>query len=127
MKIADILRTIFYASSRKKALECYDEFVKNYKEELPSAVKCLGTSIHECLSFQSFPEEEWLSLRTTNCIERVNKEFKRRTKPMEIMAGEKSAYRLLCFIAFKMEMNWKVAPLHKKSGLPTLQEFTQLI
>lgn len=125
--VADKLRDIFYASSRKKSLQLFDRFAKENKNDLPSAIKCLESSLHECLSFYSFPEEEWLSLRTTNCIERVNKEFKRRTKPMEIMAGEKSAYRLLCFIAFKMELNWKAAPLHKKPSLPALQEFTQMI
>ncbi|MDY6856580.1 MAG: transposase, partial [Thermodesulfobacteriota bacterium] len=37
-------------------------------------------------------------MRTTNIIERLNKEFKRRTKPMEIVAGEKACYTLLAFI-----------------------------
>jgi putative transposase len=82
--------------------------------------------INECLTFHQFPKEEWMSLRTTNAIERVNKEFKRRTKPMEILAGEKSAYRLLCFIALKMELGWRKSPIHKRPGLPCLQKFTQL-
>ncbi|MDD5523786.1 MAG: transposase [Smithella sp.] len=43
-------------------------------------------------SFFSFPEEEWISLRTTNIIERLNKEFRRRTRPMEILAGETACY-----------------------------------
>jgi putative transposase len=47
------------------------------------------------LTFYSFPEHEWMGLRTTNSIERVNKEFKGRTKPMEVLAGERSAYKLL--------------------------------
>jgi len=38
--------------------------------------------------FELRPEEEWLSLRTTNIIERLNKDFKSRTEPMEIVAGE---------------------------------------
>jgi len=38
-------------------------------------------------------------------IERLNKEFKRRTKPMEIVAGENSCYLLLAFISLKMEMS----------------------
>ncbi|MDL1958675.1 MAG: transposase [Deltaproteobacteria bacterium] len=38
------------------------------------------------MTFFSFPEEEWISLRTTNIIiERLNKEFKRRTKPMRYL------------------------------------------
>jgi len=66
-----------------------------------------------------------VSLRTTNVIERVNKEFKRRTKPMEILAGEKSAYRLLSFIALKLELGWKKRPLDRFKTLPNLTEFTK--
>ncbi len=93
-------------------------------EERDVIVKRMNV-IEECLTYQSFPQEHWISLRTTNPIERVNKEFKRRTKPMEVLAGEKSAYRLLCFIALKMELGWKKSPFTRKNILPTLKEFTQ--
>ena len=123
-KVADSLRDIFYAPSKKKSLEQYESFVEKYQPEIPSAVKSLSNSIHSCLSFYSFPKEEWISLRTTNVIERVNKEFKRRTKSMEILAGEESAYRLLCFVALKLELNWRSVPLGR-NNLPVLENFTQ--
>ena len=85
--MADDLRSIFYASSRKKADELALAFAAKREKDLPSAVKCLSNSLDACLTFFSFPEEEWISLRTSNVIERLNKEFKRRTKPMEIVAG----------------------------------------
>ena len=121
----DKLRDIFYAPNRKKAIENYKAFVNEYRETIPSAVDCLSRSIKSCLTFFSFPEHEWVSLRTTNAIERVNKEFKRRTKPMEILAGENSAYLLLCFVAYKMELGWKCMPFGNKSNLPVLRQFTQ--
>ena len=93
---------------------------------MTSAVKCLSNVINECLTFMSFPEEDWVSLRTTNAIERVNKEFRRRTKPMEILAGEKSAYRLLCFVALKMELFWQRSPTNRSPNQFELPEFTQL-
>jgi transposase-like protein len=79
----------------------------------------------------SFPPEEWQALRTTNIIERLNKEFKRRTKTMEIIAGENACYRLLALISLKMEMHWKKNPTGKVAyNLPIFQrvplaEFTQ--
>jgi len=82
--------------------------------------------------FFDFPADEWVSLRTTNIIERLNKEFKRRTKPMEIVAGEAACYRLLAFIALKMELHWRSNPVGKvRKNLPFFQElayqkFTQL-
>ena len=122
---SDKLRDIFYAPDKKAAVANYKTFVEDYQDIIPSAVNCLGRSIKSCLTFFSFPEHEWISLRTTNAIERVNKEFKRRTKPMEILAGEKSAYLLLCFVACKMELGWKCMPFGNKSNLPVLAQFTQ--
>ena len=123
-EVTDSLRDIFYAIDRKTATDRYENFVKKYDAAIPSGVASLERSIKSCLTFFDFPEEEWVSLRTTNIIERVNKEFKRRTKPMEILASERSAYVILCFVAFKMESNWKCAPFGK-SNLPILKNFTQ--
>lgn len=111
--VADDLRSVFYASSKSKALEFSAQFNERWQMQIPSAVKCLGNSIDACLTFMAFPEEEWISLRTTNIIERLNKEFRRRTKSMEIVAGETSCYTLLAFICLKMEMHWRSNPIGK--------------
>ena len=131
-KIADEVRSIFYASSRKKAIKFFNDFKSKWENELPSAVKCLERSLDFCLTYLQFPEEEWICLRTTNVIERVNKEFKRRTKPMEILAGERSCYTLLAFVCLKMEVHWRSRPIGKvPENLPFLKKlaednFTQL-
>jgi putative transposase len=121
--VADEMRSIFYASSKPKAMEFFNAFKKRWEKELPSAVKCLQNSIESCLTFFNCPEEEWISLRTTNIIERLNKEFKRRTKPMEIVAGENACYMLLAFISLKMELHWRSNPIGKvRNNLPFLKE-----
>lgn len=125
-EVADDLRSVFYASSKKKADEFYKTFNKKWEKELPSAVKSLRQSINACLTFFKFPEEEWISLRTTNIVERLNKEFKRRTKPMEIVAGENSCYRLLAFISLKMELSWRANPIGKvRPNLPLYHIYTK--
>ena len=124
--VADSLRSIFYAQSKSSAREQYEAFYLAYQTAYPSAVKCLGNVLEECLTYLSFPEEDWVSLRTTNPIERVNKEFKRRTNSMEILAGEKSAYRILCFVALKMEIYWQRSPTNRAPNQFELPEFTQL-
>ena len=121
--VADEMRSIFYASSKQKAMEFFNAFKKRWEKELPSAVKCLENSIESCLTFFNCPEEEWVSLRTTNIIERLNKEFKRRTKPMEIVAGENACYMLLAFISLKMELHWRSNPIGRvRNNLPFLKE-----
>lgn len=112
-EVADDVRSIFYASTKGKAMEFLSSFKQKWEKELPSAVKCLENSVSACLTYLNFPKEEWISLRTTNIIERLNKEFKRRTRPMEIVAGEKACYTLLAFISLKMELHWRSNPLGK--------------
>jgi len=130
--VADDLRAIFYAPSKQEALEAFERFRSKWAKALPSAVSTLERSIDACLTFFDFPSDEWLSLRTTNIIERLNKEFKRRTKTMEILAGEAACYRLLAFISLKMELHWRSNPVGKvRKNLPFFQElayenFTQL-
>jgi putative transposase len=124
--VADDLRSIFYASSKNKAMEFFDIFKEKWQQDLPSAVKCLENSIEACLTFFICPEEEWISLRTTNIIERLNKEFKRRTKPMEIVAGENACYMLLAFISLKMEIHWRSNPIGKVlRNLPFFKRLAQ--
>ena len=131
--VADDLRSIFYASSKEKALEFFKLFKMKWQKDLPSAVKCLENTIDSCLTFFMCPDEEWISLRTTNIIERLNKEFKRRTKPMEIVAGENACYMLLAFVSLKMEVHWRANPIGKvRKNLPFFRQlgssknFTQL-
>lgn len=129
--VATDLRSIFYAPSLERAKELFQAFRDRWEREVPSAVKCLANSIDSCLTFFKYPPEEWLSLRTTNIIERLNKEFKRRTKVMEIVAGEKACYNLLAFICLKMELHWRKSPMGKvltamfHPQLRSLSEFTQ--
>ncbi len=130
-EVSDDLNSIFYASSKEKALGFYQLVQEKWEKTYPSAVTWLKRSIDSCLTFYDFPEAEWISLRTTNVIERLNKEFKRRTKPMEIVAGENACYKLLAFIALKMELAWQSTPVGKvNANLPffhemALREFTQ--
>ncbi|MFH0959220.1 MAG: transposase [Pseudomonadota bacterium] len=57
--------------------------------------------------------EEWILLRMTNIMEQLNKEFRRRTKVMEIVAGEIACYRILAYISLKTEMHWRSNPVGK--------------
>ena len=127
-EVADDVRSIFYCRTRAKADQFLKEFKGKWEKEIPSAVKCLESSIDSTLRYLEFPEDEWIALRTTNPIERLNKEFKRRTKSMEIVAGESSCYNLLAVISLRMEVYWQRHPITFQKALPWFtspEEFTQ--
>jgi putative transposase len=77
---------------------------------LPTAVQILERDLDSLLTFFQFDQTYWTSLRTTNPIERLNKEFKRRTKAMEVTGGEISTYRCLAYVAQTMEYRWSFHP-----------------
>ena len=111
--VAADMRHVFYAPSKKQAREAYERFRQKWEKAAPSGVASLERSLEACLTFYDFPAEQWVSLRTTNLIERLHKEFKRRTRPMEILPGEAGCYRLLAFISLKMELHWRANPVGK--------------
>src|SRR5271154_6153642 len=57
-----------------------------------------------------FEQKLWRSLRSTNPIERVNKELKRRTKSMETV-GERTLNVVLAFVAMRLEYHWQRVPV----------------
>lgn len=95
---------------------------KAWQDEIPSAVRCLENSLEACLTHLQFPEKQWGCLRRTNIIERLNKELKRRAKPMEIVASEKAAYTLLAFVGLKRETRWRSKSVGKvAANLPFMR------
>jgi putative transposase len=121
--VADEMRRFFYAGDGLSAKRALERFAAKWKAIYPDAVGCLEKDAEALTAFLEFPEAEWVSLRTTNLIERLHKEFKRRTGPMEIVAGEASVYRILAFIAMKMELAWRKAPF-RNSGFRKLKPFS---
>lgn len=76
------LKAIFYQDNRQKADQLADGFIEKYAAIYPSAIACLKRDWEACLTFYSFPSEHWRYIRTTNIIERLFGEVKKRSKKM---------------------------------------------
>ena len=76
------LRAIFYQDSREKADQELAAFIAKYENVYPSAVACLKRDLEACLTFYSFPTQHWKFIRTTNIIERLFNEAKKRSHKM---------------------------------------------
>lgn len=108
------INRIMKAASEDDARKAYKQLQNDFAETAEKAVKCLSKDIESLLVHYSFEKKHWLALKTTNPIERVNKEFKRRSKSME-HAGEKTLNSLLVFTAMKLELGWRNRPIHLDS------------
>jgi putative transposase len=76
------LRAIFYQESHEKAVQELAAFIAKYEKTYPSAIDCLQRDQEACLTFYSFPEKHWKFIRTTNAIERLFGEVKKRSHKM---------------------------------------------
>lgn len=86
---------IIQAESLDQARKAYREFVLKWKKSAPKVVVSLEEAGEELLTFYGFPNSQWKSLRTTNAIERLNGEFRRRVKTQGSLPSAQSAELLL--------------------------------
>ena len=86
---------IIGAESLEQARKAYREFVLKWKKLAPKVVMSLEEAGEELLTFYRFPNSQWKSLRTTNAIERLNGEFRRRVKTQGSLPNAQAAELLL--------------------------------
>lgn len=100
------LDKVFYAPSEAEARKNFYAFRQNWEKLFPGAVDVIERDLDSLLRFYQFDPKYWTTIRTTNPIERLNKEIKRRTKSMEVTGGESSTVRLIVYVARTMEYSW---------------------
>jgi transposase-like protein len=86
---------IVYAKSGMAAREAYEAFRKKWRTLCPAVAKSLEEAGERLLTFYAFPKAMWKALRTTNSIENLNREFRRRTKTQASFSTEEAAVTLL--------------------------------
>jgi putative transposase len=105
---------IAYAESLSAAREAFAALKSRWSKDANDAVENLERDLEALLVHYTFPTEHWDALRTTNPIERVNKEFKRRSKAMEVVSAE-GLKVWLAFTALRLEFGWATTPISSNS------------
>ena len=129
-----ILDRIMYASSEDAARRVFLELKTVMGNDAERAVHCLEKDLESLLVHYRFDKKFWRALKTTNPIERVNREFKRRTKSMDSL-GERTLEILVAFTAIRLEFGWQTTPvdssrLHNLESVQIqnrIEETTQLL
>lgn len=99
-------RKIYNQDNKDKALQSYKEWHKEWENRVPEAVQCLEADIEDLLNFYEQPKEYWKKLRTTNAIERVFREVRRRTRPMSCFQNRESVERIIFAIFHRQNKIW---------------------
>ena len=102
---ADI-RAIFNAPNRQEAERLLALTVEKYQEKSSRLATWMETNIPEGLTVFAFPATHRRKLRTTNMVERLNREIRRRTKVVSIFPNEASCLRLASAILMEISEDW---------------------
>jgi putative transposase len=105
-----LLEGVMYASSEDAARQGFRGLKTTMGKDAERAVKCLEKDIDSLLVHYRFEKKYWIALKTTNPIERINKEFKKRYRSMGSL-GERTLECLLAFTALRLEMGWRNNPI----------------
>lgn len=96
---------IMYAKTENDARIAFQTLRELMVDDAERAVRCLEKDLDSLLTFFKFDRTLWVALRTTNAIETINRQFKRRTRGMDTM-GESTLESVLAFTALKIEFGW---------------------
>ena len=106
LEVAGSLRSVFTQVSQVNADRAAQDFRERYGGTLKKAVEIFDSGITDALAFLAFPIEHHRKIATTNPIEHLNREIRRRTRSIGIFPSEASALRIITMILIEQREDW---------------------
>ncbi len=94
-ELAEDYRRMIYAETAEAVATHRAKFRKKWRLKCAAVADSLEEAGDELFTFTKFPRSQWKALRTTNAIERINEEFRRRTKTQASLPGEEAVLLLM--------------------------------
>lgn len=107
--VSAALREIFDAPDAKAARERFGTVLERFRPTVPKVAELLEEAEEDLLAFYRFPQPHWPKLRSTNPLERVNREVGRRSDVVGIFPNDGSALRLAGALLIEQNDEWLVA------------------
>lgn len=111
-ELAEDLRTIFNAPDRFAAESYLAKIVQKYAKTAAQLADWLEKNVPESLTVFAFPVSHRRRLRTTNGLERLSREIKRRTRVVSIFPNENSCLRLISAVLMEIHEEWQTERMY---------------
>lgn len=102
-----LIQQVFLASSQAQALKRGRALIAQFRDRYPAAMECLERDLEECVTYLRFPSVHHVRIRTTNRLERLNGEGRRRTKVIPRFPTERSCLALLFASLVTASKRWR--------------------
>lgn len=106
--VAAAIRTAFVQETEKEAHAEWRAVADRLRERFPRAAAIMDDAEYDVLAYMSFPKSHWPQIRSTNPIERLNLEVKRRTNVVQIFPNEAAIVRLVGALLLEQNDEWAV-------------------
>lgn len=111
-EVAEDLRRIFNAPNRVMAESYLDDTIRKYEKSAPRLANWMEHNIPEGLTVFSFPPKHQRRIRTSNMLERLSREIKRRTRVVTIFPNEASCLRLITAFLMEKSEEWETGRIY---------------
>lgn len=109
MSVAADIRGIFNAPDQVEAERLLQKFLDRYQTSAPNLAEWAEEAIAEGFTVFGFPASHRRRLRTTNLVERLNQEIRRRTRVARLFPNEAACLRLVSAILMEISEDWQTA------------------
>jgi putative transposase len=118
-----IIRSLFIAPDGEQARQRLRDAVEQLERRLPKIAALLEQAETDVLAFYAFPAEHWPKIRSTNPLERFNREIGRRTDVVGIFPDDSSLIRLVSMLAIEANDDWLVGRSYiSQKSMATLRD-----
>ena len=107
--IGATVRTIFVQPDSKSTREQLRQVVSMLETRYPNAAELLSDAEHDVTAYAAFPQQHWSKIASTNPLERVNKEIKRRANVIGIFPNDQSVIRLVGAVLAETHDEWQTS------------------
>jgi transposase-like protein len=112
-KAKSMIKDMYMAPSKEKALEAYSHFVKSFQDKYPKAVNCLTKDKKDLFTFYDFPSKHWIHIRTTNPIESTFATVRQRTTQTKGCGSRIATLTMVFKLAKEASKTWIRLQGHK--------------
>ena len=112
MEVAEVIRTIFNAPDRETAESYLSRAVEKYADIAPRLADWIEVNLSEGFTVFTFPRAHQRRLRTSNFLERLSQEIKRRTRIVRVFPNEDSCLRLVSAILMEIGEEWEYGRIY---------------